>query len=426
MTRILIQNGRIVDPSQDLDRVSNLLLEHGKVAGIDVSTQDADETIDATGKIVAPGLIDICVELREPGWEDDETIETGTAAAIEGGFTSIACLPSTDPPTDTQANVEFIGYQALRANNCNVFVLACVSKNRAGEELAEIGSLAAAGAVGFTDANRPIFNAELMRRALEYSQMFDRPILNQPEVPELNHDGVMHEGLVSTILGLSGMPPEAEDVMTGRDIRLAEATGGSLHLLKISSSGSVELIRRAKARGVRVTAGLSLTNLVGCDESLRSFDTNLKLNPPLRSQDHLNECLAGLIDGTLDVICSGHAPRATEKKMHVFNVAPFGMISLETSLGMVGTKLVTPGHMDWPLAIRKLTTNPAQILKLAHKGSLKAGSDADVTVIDPHLKWEVDTSHFKSKSSNSPLLGWTLHGKATDVVVGGLIKKRST
>jgi dihydroorotase len=425
MNRILIQNGRVIDPSQDLDRVTNVLVERGRIAALDASAGPQDAILDASDRIVAPGLIDVCVELREPGWEEDETIESGTAAAVEGGFTSIACLPDTDPPIDSQASVEFVQHQAARADNCHVFVLACVSKGRAGQELAEIGSLVAAGAVGFTDANLPISNAELMRRALEYCQMFDRPVLNVVEVPELNYGGVMHEGLVSTILGLPGMPSEAEDVMTARDIRLAEATGGRLHLLRVSSSGSVEMLRRVKARGVQVTAGISPGNFAMTDEALRSFDANFKLNPPLRSPDHVEQCIAALVDGTIDVICSGHAPRAAEKKMDVLDEAPFGMVSLETTLGLVGTKLIQPGHLDWPAAIRKLSTNPAQILGLTHKGTLAVGADADITVIDPDVQWTVDPRRFKSKSSNTPLTNWTLHGRATDVIVSGCIKKRA-
>lgn len=424
MARIWIQNGRVIDPSRELDRVTNVFIDDGHIADIGDAPREADQIIDATNQIVCPGFIDLYTELREPGSEEDETIESATAAAVAGGFTSIASIPSADPPTDTQASVEFISHQAKRADNCHVFVLACVSKGRAGEELAEMGSLVEAGAVGFTDANRPIFNAELMRRALEYSRMFHRPILNLPQVPELNQDGVVHDGLVSTILGLPGMPPAAEDVMTGRDIRLAEATGGTLHLMKISTSGSVEIVRQAKTRGIKVSAGLSAANLIGTDETIRNFDTNFKLNPPLRSQDHLDACISGLTDGTIDVICSGHAPRATEKKMLVLNAAPFGIVNLETTLGLVGTKLVHAGHLDWPAAIHKMSVAPAQILGLEQKGSLSTGSDADITVFNPDQPWTVSVKELHSKSSNTPLDGWTLHGRATHVIVGGQLKKQ--
>ena len=360
MSTILIQNGRIIDPSQNVDRVANLLVEDGRIAAYDVPPGDQDLHIDASDRIVSPGLIDMHAELGEPGCEDNETVETGTAAALAGGFTSIACIPNTDPPIDTQATVEHVLHQAARAKHCNVFVLACVSKNREGDELAEIGGLVEAGAVGFTDADRPIRNSELLRRALEYCLMFDKPILNHPEVLDLNRDGVMHEGKTSMVLGLPGMPADAEDVMVGRDLRLAQSTGGRLHLMNISSGVSVELIRRARARGLPVTAEICPHHFTLNDELLRSFDSNCKVNPPLRSQDHVDACVAGLSDGTLDVIATGHAPRAPEKKMQELDRAPFGMVGLETTLGLVVTKLIQPGHLDWPAALAKMTINPAR------------------------------------------------------------------
>ncbi len=418
MSTTLIRGGHVIDPSQNMDRVTSVLVRDGRIAGYDVSPNGQDEIIDAAGKIVAPGLIDTNVQLREPGCEEDETIDTGTAAAVAGGFTSIACLPNTDPPLDTQAGVEFVQHKAARARNCNVYVIACVSKNRDGNELAEIGSLVEAGAVGFSDADRPIHNPELLRRALEYCLMFDKPILNHPEVPELSRGGVMHEGLTSLVLGLTGMPAEAEDVMTGRDIRLSEATGGRLHLLNISSSGSVELLRRAKARGVRVTAGICPQHFSLTDELLRTFDANCKTNPPLRSQDHVDTCISALKDGTIDVICSGHAPRASEKKMQELDQAPFGMVNLETTLALVVTKLIEPGHLDWSTALSKLTVNPARILKL-DRGTLQLGAVADITIIDPAARWTVRPDRFRSKSSNTPLSGWELKGRATQVIIGG-------
>ncbi len=425
MTRILIRDGRIIDPAQHIDRVASLLIADGRIACLDAgAATNPDIVLDARDRIVAPGFIDVGTQLREPGFEEDETIESGTAAAVAGGFTSIACLPNTDPPIDSQASVEFVQHQAARADQCHVFVLACVSKNREGQELSEMGLLAQAGAVGFSDASSPVSNPELMRRALEYSQMFGLPIINQPEVPELNRDGVIHEGFVSTLLGLPGMPAEAEDVMTARDIRLAEATGGRLHLLHISSGGSVELLRRARARGVQVTAGIAAIHFSLDDQALRTFNSNCKLNPPLRSQEHLEACIEGLIDGTIDVVCSGHAPCAAEKKMDVLDVAPFGMVGLETTLGLVSTKLVRPGHLDWLQALAKLTANPAAVLQLRSKGTLATGADADVVVIDPEASWVVDATTFQSKSGNTPLNGWTLFGRPTDVIVAGQIKRR--
>lgn len=419
--RILIQNGRVIDPVQKLDRVTNLLIEDGKIAAYDVALNGQDVVLDATDKIISPGLIDLHVELREPGWEEDETIATGTAAALAGGFTSIACIPNTDPPIDTQAGVEFVQHQAERARTCNVHVLACVSKNRKGEELAEIGMLVEAGAIGFTDAELPIHNPELLRRALEYCLMFDKPILNHPEVLELTHDGIMHDGLLSMILGLKGLPTEAEDMMTARDLRLAEATGGRLHLMNISSAESVELIRRAKTRGVVVTAEVSPHNFSLTDESLRSFNSNCKVNPPLRDQRCIEACVAGLQDGTLDVIASSHAPRASEKKMQELDQAPFGISALETALALVISELIEPGHLDWDSALEKLTVNPARVLGLA-KGTLEIGADADITIIDPHHQWTVTRSSFRSKSCNTPYLGRSLKGRADTVLVGGEVR----
>ena len=378
--------------------------------------------IDASERIVAPGLIDMHVQLREPGFEEDETIASGTAAALAGGITTIACLPNTDPPVDSQASVEFVQLQAARSANCKVLVLACVSKNREGEQLAEMGSLARAGAVAFTDATSPIANAELMRRALEYSQMFDRPILNHAEAPELTRGGIMHEGLISTVLGLKGLPPAGENVMTSRDLRLAEATGGRVHLMNISTKGSVELIRHAKSSGVRVTAGVTAMHFFATDDLLRSFDTNLKVNPPLRSQDHVDACIAGLQDGTLDVIVSGHAPCAAEKKMLELDLAPFGMSSLETLLGLVGKFLIEPGHLDWTAAIAKLSLHPARILGQPDKGTLRPGAEADVTIIDPHRTWQVEPARFLSKSSNTAFAGYSLLAAAEHTIVSGEVR----
>jgi len=424
MASILIRGGRIVDPSQEIDRTGDLLLRDGKVVGIDVDVMpaDVDETIDATGLIVTPGLIDMHVHLREPGREEDETIATGTASAVAGGFASIACIPNTNPPIDTQATVEFIQHQAVRADNCNVFVVACVSKNREGKELAEIGQLVAAGAVAFSDDGAPVYDAELMRRALEYCSMFDKPILNHEEVLELTRGGaVMHEGLVSTILGLPGMPSAAEDVMVGRDIALAEATGGRVHVMHISTAGAVELVRRAKRRGVPVTTEVCPHHFTLTDECLRTFDSNYKMSPPLRSRDDVEACLDGLIDDTIEVICTDHAPHALEKKMQELDVAPFGIVGLETCLPLVITHLVIPGHLTWPQAIRKMTINPARILGV-DKGTLRPGADADVTIIDPELNWTVDPQQFKSKSKNSPYGGHELTGRAVVTIVGGRVK----
>ncbi len=420
---ISIVQGRIVDPSQHLDRVCNLRFEAGKIIEIDTPPRDGDDIFDATGKIVAPGLIDMHVHLREPGREEDETIQTGTLAAIHGGFTSVACCPNTLPPIDTQATVEFIQQQAARSGNCNVFVLCCISKNREGKELAELGQLFESGAVACSDDGSPVEDAELTRRAFEYCLMFDKPLLSHAEVTSLTKGGVMHEGKVSMLLGLRGMPVGADDVMIAQDITLAEITGGKLHVMHVSTEGAVGLIRRAKSRGIRVTAEVTPHHLTLTDEALKTYNSNFKMSPPLRSQDHVDACIEGLRDGTLDVIASDHAPHAAEKKMRELDQAPFGIIGLETMLPIVITKLVRPGILDWQGAIAKLSTNPAKILGLSNgiqpKGTLQVGADADVTIIDPDTTWTVRPEDFHSKSKNSPYLGWQMYGKAAAVYVGG-------
>jgi dihydroorotase len=421
MERLLISGGRVVCPAQGLDRVANLLIEDGRIAGLDAVASGDVRVIDAAGKIVAPGLIDLTTQLREPGCEEDETIETGTAAALAGGYTSIACLPETDPPTDSPAAVEFIRQKAGRAGNCHVFVVGCLSKNREGKELAEIGSLVEAGAVAFSDGMQPIANSDVLRRALEYCLMFDKPILSHPEVMELSQGGVMHEGRVSMVLGLPALPAAAEDLMTSRDIRLAEATGGRIHLLNVSSATSIELLRRTRDRGIPITAGVAAINFALTDDELRSFDSNYKVNPPLRSADHVEACIAGLADGAIGVIASCHAPRALEKKMQELDLAPFGMSSLETTLALTITKLIATGRLDWLKALEKLTVNPANVLGLK-KGTLQLGADADVVIIDPELRWRVEPRQFRSKSGNTPLAGMELIGRVTHTIVSGNVK----
>ena len=348
---LLLRGGRVVDPSQGIDRIDDVLVRDGLVVAIGPAETGADEMIDATGLIVAPGLVDMHVHLREPGREEDETIETGTRAAIAGGFTSVACIPNTEPPVDTQATVEFIHQKAMRADTCNVFVVGCVSRNREGKELADIGQLVEAGAVAFSDDGAPVYDAELMRRALEYCSMFDKPILAHEEVLELSRGGVMNEGIVSLLLGLAGMPASAEDVMIGRDTALAESTGGRLHVMHVSTAGGVDLVRMAKARGVRVTAEACPHHFTLTDEALRGFDSNYKMSPPLRTAADVEAIIAGIVDGTIDCIATDHAPHAPEKKMLELDRAPFGIMGLETAVGLSVTRLVATGRIGWPRLI---------------------------------------------------------------------------
>lgn len=423
-TNWLIMGGRIIDPAQGIDRVGRLLLTDGKVAALDPTDGDvpADcQRIKADGCIVAPGLVDLEVELGEPGQEEDETISSGTLAALAGGFTSVACTSNTDPPIDSAAAVEFVRQKAARADRCRVYVVGCVSKGRLGEELAEIGSLVEAGAIALSDSPRPIENTALLRRALEYCLMFDAPLLDRPEVPSLTRGGVMHEGLTQLVLGLAPIPSEAEDLATARDLRLLESTGGRLHLSSISTAGSVELVRRSKGRGTRVTVSTRVTNLCFDDTQLRSFDANYKVNPPLRDQAHIEACLAALEDGTIDCITSGHQPRALEKKMQELDVVPFGVTALDTALALLVTRLILPGKLSWSRAIDALSRRPAEVLGLT-AGTLQVGRPADVILIDPKLTWQVEPQTLHSRSRNTPLLGSTLQGRATIVWVGGMKK----
>ena len=426
MATLLIRGGRVIDPAQDIDRIADLRIVDGRIAGIgpgETGAGRADETIDAAGMIVTPGLIDMHVHLREPGREEDETIASGTRAALAGGFTSVACIPNTEPPIDTQAAVEFIHQKAARADTCNVFVVACVSRNREGKELAEIGQLVEAGAVAFSDDGAPVSDAELMRRALEYCSMFGKTILAHEEVLELSRGGVMNEGLVSLLLGLGGMPAAAEEVMIGRDTALAESTGGRLHVMHVSTAGGVALVRAAKARGVRVTAEACPHHFTLTDESLRTFDANCKMSPPLRTAADVEAIIAGIADGTIDCIATDHAPHAREKQMLELDRAPFGILGLETAIGLSVMRLIVPGHLGWPRLVEAMSTLPARILGL-DRGTLRTGSPADVTIIDPDRTWKVDVRSFRSKSINSPFDGWTLRGRAVATIVGGRVKYR--
>ncbi|MEZ6135934.1 MAG: dihydroorotase [Pirellulaceae bacterium] len=417
----LIENGRMICPRQNLDRVGRLLLSEGVVKAIDPTDGDLPANtirVDAEGWIVAPGLVDLNVELGEPGREEDETIESGVQAAVAGGFTSIACTANTDPPIDTATAVEFVRQKAARADGCRVYVIGCVSKGRQGEELAEIGSLVDAGAIALSDSPRPLSNTALLRRALEYCLMFDRPILDRPEVPSLTRGGVMHEGKMQLILALEPMPAEAEDLATSRDLRLLETTGGRLHLNSISTKGSVELVGRSKDRGTVVSVGIRIGNLCFDDELMRSFDSSLKVNPPLRSSEHLQACLEAVANGTIDVITSGHQPKSLEKKMQELSAVPFGMTGLDTALSQVITHLIKPGKLDWKRAIECMSCAPASVLGL-DAGSLEVGKPADVILIDPQAVWTVERAEMLSRSCNTPLLGQSLEGRVQMAWVGG-------
>ncbi|MBR9803484.1 MAG: dihydroorotase [Rubinisphaera brasiliensis] len=423
MSTLLLQQGRIVDPANQRDEVASLLIKDGQIVGLCPADTPADEVIDAHGKIISPGLVDMRVSLREPGNEEDETIQTGTAAALAGGFTTIACMPDTDPAVDNRAAAEFVILQAERADNCRVVPIGAVTKKLKGEELAEIAQLVAGGARAFSDAKQPLANAEVMRRALEYTRMVGMPILHHPQVPELVAGGLMHEGYYSTLLGIAPMPAAAETIMIHRDIALAEMTEGTLHLMGISTYTGVEQIRNARQRGIQVTADVTPHHLFFKDEHLRTFDSKYKVNPPFRTQKDVDALLDGLQDGTIDVICSDHQPYAEEKVTCELDQTPFGIVGLETLVPACITRFITPEIMSWTKLLKKLTINPARILGL-DAGTLSEGAIADVTIIDPDRETLIDPDKFRSKGRRTPFTGMTLNGKIDTVIVGGRIKYR--
>ncbi len=420
----LIFGGRLVDPSQSIDRVARLLVIDGQVEAIDPADGDIPSHIrhvDATGQIVAPGLIDLGVELREPGFEEDETIASGSRAALAGGFTSILACSSTSPPIDSHGAVEFVRQKAVQANGVRVHVIGCLSVNRDAQQMAELGLLHEAGAVAYSDAPRPMPNDALLKRALEYARMFDLPIINRPNVMTLSEGGIMHEGRVSLVLGLKGLPTEAEDLAVARDVRIAEATSGRLHIGPVSTMGAVDLIRRVKERGIRITASVCPHNLCLDDSQLRTFEARFKVHPPLRSPRHIETLRNAVAEGVIDAVQSGHMPRAREKKMDDLNASPFGLASLETTLSTVATFMLGVKGFDWLSLIDRLSTAPARIAGIAG-GSLSIGTPADITVIDPREKWVVDGNAFESNCISTPLDNIELTSRVTHTFVGGNLR----
>jgi dihydroorotase len=427
---LLIKGGRVVDPSQGLDGTMDILVENGKISKIggDLSESAAKgskkapalEVLDARNLLVLPGLVDMHTHLREPGYEYKETIETGSEAALAGGFTSIACMPNTDPVNDNRSVTEFIIRQAARCGLVNVYPVAAVSRGSEGKGLTEFGDLVEAGAVAFSDDGRPVMTAGLMRRALEYADSFGVPIISHCEEPTLSAGGLMNEGLTSTELGLPGIPSISEEVMVARDVLIAAYTGAAVHIAHVSTAGSVELIREAKKRGVRVTAETAPHYFCLSEEALSEFDTRLKMNPPLRSVADVAAVKEGLRDGTLDAIATDHAPQSSIEKEVEFEYAANGIIGLETSLAL-SLRLVAEGVLTLPQLVEKMSVNPAKILRIG-KGTLQPGADADITLADPDKTWTVDVKKFRSKSRNSPFGGWQLKGKVIRTIVGGIVK----
>lgn len=426
MVDLLLQGGRIIDPYTNRDEIGDILIKDGRIVDIDVNIDkkrvlsNTVEIIDVKDKIVTPGLIDMHIHLREPGQEDKETIATGTRAAAAGGFTAIACMPNTKPVIDNKSVVEFILRKSVREGVVKVYPIGSITKELKGKEIAEIGQMVGAGAVAISDDGYPVENAVLMRRAMEYTKRFNIPVISHCEDTNLSDQGSMHEGYYSTILGLPGIPAAAEEVMVARDIIIAEVCNAKLHIAHVSSKGSVELIRQAKKRGVKVTCEVTPHHFTLTDEAVCSFDTNTKVNPPLRSKDDVIAIKEGLADNTIDVIATDHAPHTQAKKEQEYVKAPFGIIGLETSLGLVLSELVTKGVISLMDAITKMTKNPAKILSLDMNG-LYPGAIADITVIDPDMEWIVDVNTFVSKSRNSPFHGWKLIGRAIMTIVDGKI-----
>ncbi|HYR01722.1 MAG TPA: dihydroorotase [Syntrophobacteria bacterium] len=426
--RVLLRGGRIIDPSQQLDDQVDLLIEERTIVGLGkklIGTEGESDltTIELEGKLVVPGLIDMHTHLREPGFEYKETVRTGSLAAAAGGFTSIACMPNTDPVNDTRSVTEFILRKARQCGVVNVYPMAAVSKGSEGAVITEFADLRDAGAVAFSDDGKSVMNSGLTRRALEYAHTLGMPVISHCEDMDLAAGGAANEGVVATRLGLRGIPNIAEDLMVGRDIAIAEYTGTAVHIAHVSTAGAVELIREAKRRGVKVTAEAAPHHFTLTDEALKNYDTNAKVNPPLRTLADVNAVKEGLKDGSLDAIASDHAPHSTLEKDVEFDYAASGMIGLETSLAL-SLGLVEEGVLSLNQLVAKMSTNPARILKI-QKGTLKVGADADVTVIDPDEQWTVDTRTFQSLSKNTPFNGWRLRGRAIFTIVGGDIKYRA-
>jgi len=419
---IVIKHGRIIDPSQNLDRKADILLEDGRVRRIAgrIPSRVA-KVIDARDLIVAPGLIDMHTHIREPGNEDEETIESAGRAAVAGGFTSIACMPNTEPPLDNEASVFFVRTRARQFGFANIFPVGAITRNLQGESLAEMGQMVRGGAVAFSDDGSPVQDSFLLRKALEYASMLDRTIIEHCEDKSLSAGGLMHEGEVSCRLGLSGIPAASEETAVARDIILAGLTGGRLHIAHLSTRGACELLRHAKKQNLKVTGEVSPHHFSLTHDMLSTYDTNLKTNPPLRTGEDVEALKQALADGTIDVIASDHAPHTSSEKALEFAEAPFGVIGMETLLAVTATVLVEKGVLSWKQVIRKLTVNPAKILGL-EKGTLRVGADADVTIIDPALRWTIDVRDFQSRSRNSPFDGWQVTGKAVCTIVGGVVK----
>ena len=419
---LLLRGGRVVDPSQEIDGPADVLVRDGKIeaVGDDIAGPDDAEVLDATGMVVAPGLIDIHVHLREPGGEHKETIDTGSHAALAGGFTTVWAMPNTDPPIDDPAAVGYVRLAARAARGTRVMPIGAASIGQNGERMTEVGELVKAGAVAVSDDGRPVWNTGLMRRLLEYTQTFGIPVLQHAEDMALA-GGVMNEGEVATALGLRGLPNAAEACMVARDIQLAELTGGHLHVCHVSARQSVEQLRMAKEKGLGVTSEVTPHHLNLTDELCRGYNTEAKVNPPLRTAEDVEAVTQALIDGVIDVIATDHAPHTYEEKEQEFDYAPFGINGLETALGLSMRALVETGRLSLAELIDRMSCNPARVMGL-DGGTLRPGSPADIVVFDPDATWTVDPTDFRSRSRNTPIAGWQLRGQVYRTLVGGELR----
>jgi dihydroorotase len=426
VTPLLLSGGRLLDPSSKLDERGDVLIRDGKIEAVGGRIDGADdaEVIDCSDLIVSPGFIDVHCHLREPGREDVETIATGARAAAAGGFTAVCAMPNTDPVTDNQAAVGFVLRQGQRAGAARVHPIGAISVGQQGKVLAEFGEMVGAGAVAVSDDGKPVASAQLMRTALEYARTFRIPVVDHCEEPTLSAGGAMNEGIVSAQLGLKGIPAEAEEIMVIRDILLARLTGGHVHLAHMSTRGSVELIRWGKERGINVTAEVCPHHLSLTEESVRGYDTNAKMNPPLRTARDVEALRDAVRDGTIDLIATDHAPHHYDEKEREFADAPNGIVGLETALGVIVTKLVEPGLLNYADLVDRMSCTPARVFHLPG-GTLERGGIADITVFDPKAHWKVDASEFLSKGRNSPYDGMSLIGRAACTIVAGSVVYRS-
>jgi len=427
--KLLIANGHLIDPTSGQNSGKNLLIEDGRVVawlGQNESAPEDAEVFDATGLIVAPGFIDLHVHLREPGQEHKETIASGCAAAVAGGFTSVCPMPNTTPVNDNAAITRYMIEQGKRAGLANVFPVGAITKESNGSELAEMGEMKAAGAVAVSDDGRPVPNAGIMRRAMEYARDFDLPVVDHCEDKSLSSGGVMHEGKISLLLGLKGMPALAEEIDAVRDVILAKETGARVHIAHISTKGAIEIVRRAKNEGINVSCEVTPHHFTLTDTIVEGYDTNTKMSPPLRSEEHLEAILEAIKDDTIDAIATDHAPHHADEKALEYDRAPFGIIGLETAVGLAFERLVHAGIIDLARLVQLFSTNPAKIFGLKNRGTLKVGSIADVTILDPDFNWTYKVSDTKSKSKNTPFDGWNFSGAAVATIVGGQIVYRKS